>query len=128
MVFEKIANGLTKHYKMVIVVWIVALLLAVPAILQVNSAVQYQSGFSSGGDYESTRAQEMIDRNFQTSVANGTLIILLQDDNITDASSRDFVLALQERIESSSDLKYLHGASSIYSYSGTVMDQAILQL
>ncbi|MGE5379289.1 MAG: hypothetical protein ACM3L5_00275, partial [Candidatus Saccharibacteria bacterium] len=128
MVFDKIANKITKHYKLVIVVWIVALLLAVPAMLQVNSAVQYQTSFGEIDGYESIKAQEIISKNFQTSVANGTLIILLQGENVTDAQSRDFVLALQERMQNSSELKYFQGVTSVYSYSGMVLDQTILQL
>ena len=58
--FEKIANGVTRHYKKIIVIWIVALLLAVPAILQVNSVMDYQYDLGSGDDYESIRAQNFI--------------------------------------------------------------------
>ena len=45
MIFDRIASGLTKHYKMVLVIWIVALLISVPAILQVNSVINYQHRF-----------------------------------------------------------------------------------
>jgi uncharacterized membrane protein YdfJ with MMPL/SSD domain len=128
MVFEKLANALTKHYKLVIVLWIVALIVSVPAIMQIDKAVQYQSNFGTGDTYESMQAQEIISENFQTSVANGTLIIVLQDDNITDAEARDFVLALQDRIQTSPDLQYLMGVSSVYTYSQATMDQYILQL
>jgi putative drug exporter of the RND superfamily len=129
MVFEKIANGLTKHYKLVVVIWIVALLISVPAILQVNSAVNYQTSFGSGDGYESTQANEIIAKNFQTSVANGTLIVLLQSDNVTDVAARDFILGLQDSIQSSSEMKYLEGPSSIYTYYSTmVLDPAILKL
>jgi RND superfamily putative drug exporter len=128
MVFEKIANGVTKHYKLVIVVWIVALLVAVPAMMNVNSAVQYNTSFGDIEGYESIDAQKIISQNFKTSVANGTLLVLLQADNVTDADARYFVIELQKRIQSSSDLKYLENVSSVYTYSEMVMDEAILQL
>ena len=129
MVFEKIASGVTKHYKIIVAFWIVALLLAVPAMLQVNSAVQYNSDFGTGDGYESLQAQNIISEQFQSTEANGTLIVLLQSDNITDASARDFVLKLQENIESSSNIKYLDNVSSIYSYySDNVLGASIPQL
>lgn len=128
MIFDKIANGITKHHKIIIVAWIVALLISVPAMLLVNSAVEYQVSFTTGDEYESARANEIITENFQNSVANGTLIIVLQSNNVTNASARDFVLALQQRIENSQDLKYLLGTSSIYSYSTTILDQVVLEL
>jgi len=128
MVFSKIANGITKHYKIVIVAWIVALLISVPAILQVDKAVQYEVTFDAGEEYESIRANEIIAEEFQTSVANGTLLILLQADDVTNAIVRDFVLALQERIDSSQELKYLIGTSSVYSYATMAIEQIAMEL
>jgi RND superfamily putative drug exporter len=129
MAFDRIANGLTKHYKMAIAIWIIALMISVPAILRVNSAVDYQTSFSSGTNYESVRAQDVLEANFQQSVANGTIIIVLQSDNMSDAASRDFVLALQQRIQSSSDVKYMLAVTSIYTYySNSVLNQTIMSL
>jgi hypothetical protein len=100
----------------------------VPAMMQLNDAISYNATMSSGDDYESLRAQNLITDHFQRSVANGTLIVLLQSDDVTNASSRDFVLDLQQRIISSPDMKYLEGVSSIYTYSEMVMSQAIMQI
>jgi putative drug exporter of the RND superfamily len=111
MIFERIANGVTKHYKMIVIVWIIALLLAVPAMLQVNSAVQYESDFGTGDGYESLQANKVISEQFQGTEANGTLLVLLQSDDITDSASRDFVLDLEKRIAGSPDLEYLQGTS-----------------
>jgi RND superfamily putative drug exporter len=128
MIFERIANVITKHYKMVIIIWVIALLISVPAMLRINDAISYNATMSSGDDYESLRAQDLITDHFQRSVANGTLMVLLQADDVTNTSSRDFVLALQQRIMTSSDLMYLEGVSSVYTYSEMVMDQAIMQI
>lgn len=129
MIFEKIADVVTKHYKLIIVLWIAALLVSIPAMLSVDSAVQYETDFGTGDGYESLQAQKIIDENFQSSVANGTLLILLQGDEITDASTRDFVLRLHDTIDDSQDLKYMLGSSSIYSYySSMVLEQGIPQL
>ena len=129
MIFEKIADVVTKHYKLIIVLWIAALLVSIPAMLSVDSAVQYETDFGTGDGYESLQAQRIIDENFQSSVANGTLLILLQGDDVTDASTRDFVLRLQDTIDDSEDLKYMLGSSSVYSYYGSVvLEQGIPQL
>jgi RND superfamily putative drug exporter len=131
MLFDKIANGVTKHHKMIVVIWIVALLISVPAMLQINEAVQYTSNFGAAGDYESTKAQDLIKANFQQSVANGTILIVLQSDNVTDAAMRDFVLELQKRIQNDPDIRFLqeeNGVTSVYTYSSLALNQAILQL
>jgi RND superfamily putative drug exporter len=129
MMFEKIANAVTKHYKLIIVIWIVALLASIPALMQVDKAVQYNTDFGSVDGYESLEAQKIIHEKFQSSGANGTLIGLLQDEDVTDASSRDFVLSLQDSIERSQGLKYYLDTSSVYTYyQGVVLEQAIPQL
>jgi len=55
MIFDRIASGLTKHYKVVLVIWIVALLISVPAILQVNSVINYQQTEGATGNFESVK-------------------------------------------------------------------------
>ncbi len=129
MMFEKIADFVTKHYKLIIVLWIAALLVAVPAILSVDQAVQYESDFGTGDGFESLQAQKIIEEQFQSTVANGTLIVLLQGNDVTDASARDLVLNLQDAVEGSSDLRYYQNYSSIYSYyQSMVLENGIPQL
>jgi RND superfamily putative drug exporter len=128
MIFDKLANLVTKRYKLIIAIWIVALLVAVPAMLSVNNAVSYNTDMTAGQDNESLRVAQIIEKNFQSSVANSTLIIVLQSGNMTDAQSRDFVLELQNRLDAAQNILYLEGTSSIYTYSETVLQTYILQL
>jgi uncharacterized membrane protein YdfJ with MMPL/SSD domain len=128
MIFDRIANGITKHYKMVLVIWIVALLISVPAILQVNSVIDYQQTEGATGNFESVQAQDIITQEFQKSVANGSLLIVLQADNITDLRSRDFVLGLEQSIQNSPDLKDFQSVTTVYSASQMVIGQYIAQL
>ncbi|NLK26095.1 MAG: hypothetical protein GX307_05935, partial [Euryarchaeota archaeon] len=126
--FEKIANGVTRHYKKIIVIWIVALLLAVPAILQVNSVMDYQYDLGSGDDYESIRAQNFIQGNFDQSVANGTIMILLQAEDVTDPAVRDYVLALQQWALDNEELQHLEDVTSVYTYSEAILSQIIISI
>ncbi|KQM11628.1 hypothetical protein AOA80_07190 [Methanomassiliicoccales archaeon RumEn M1] len=128
MLFEKIANGVNRHYKKIIVIWVIALLLAVPAMLQIGSVMDYQMDLGSGDDQESVRAQRIISDNFQRSVANGTILVVLQADDVTSPAMREYVLALQGRILSSPDVTDLEGAASLYTFSEEIMTQAVLQL
>ncbi len=105
MIFEKLANIVTKHYKKVLIAWILILLCSVPAILQVDDVVSYETMTVDSGHYESLQAMDIISTEFQGTVANATIIIVLQSDNVTDAASRDYVLNLQDRISSTDELK-----------------------
>ena len=128
MIFDKLANVIAKRYKLIIAIWIVALLIAVPAMLNVNNAVTYSTDLTAGQDNESLRAGKIIEADFQNSVANGTLIIVLQSNNMTDAQARDFVMQLQQKLDSSENILFQEGTSSIYSYSKTVLQAYILQI
>jgi putative drug exporter of the RND superfamily len=128
MLFDKLANVITKHYKKVLIAWILILIISVPAILQVNEVVSYESTGVTSGDYESVKANEIIVSEFQGSVANGTILIVLQAEDVTDASSRDYVLSLQEKVLSSTELNDFTGITSAYTINSMVMSQTILAL
>ncbi|OPY34145.1 MAG: MMPL family protein [Methanomassiliicoccales archaeon PtaU1.Bin124] len=128
MVFDKLANTITKHYKMVLILWVILLVISVPAIMQVNEVVKYESTGVTTGDYDSVKASNIITEEFGSSVANGTLIILLQSDNMTDAAARNYVLALQDKIEASNKLKGFEGIATAYSVAQMVMDQTVIVL
>ncbi|NLI74122.1 MAG: hypothetical protein GX369_05055, partial [Euryarchaeota archaeon] len=98
MLFEKIANGVVRHYKKIIVIWLIALLLAIPAVMQLGSVMDYQMDLGSGDDQESIRAQKIIDEYFQESVAEGTIMVVLQDDDVISPAMQEYVLALQGRV------------------------------
>ncbi|MFA5313626.1 MAG: MMPL family transporter, partial [Methanomassiliicoccales archaeon] len=127
VLFDKLANVVTKRYKLIVVIWAIALLCSIPAMMMVGDVVQYDTDMSDTSNSESARATSIIDEYFSTSVANGTLLIVLQSDNMTDEEARDFVLELQERL-SNGDIEYLEEVSTIYSYSEQVMYAGISQL
>src|SRR5512137_2725977 len=125
MVFDKLANVITKHYKKVLIAWIAILIVSVPAILQVNEVISYETMSVDSGDFDSLEANEIIATEFQGTVANGTIIIVLQSDNVTDAASRDYVLDLQSRVLTSDDLKDFTGMTSAYTIQSMVLTQTI---
>lgn len=125
---DRLANTIIKHSKAIVAIWLVVLLVSVPALLQVDSVVNYQITEGASADYESLKAADIIEKNFQTSVANGTVIVVLQSNNVTDPEMRDFVIALEERIRSSSKITYLENVSSVYSVSDLVIATYVQQL
>ena len=126
--FNKLANVITKHYKLVLVAWIVVLLVSIPAMMRVNEVINYESTGVTEGDYESIQASEIISSEFQGSVANSTLIIVLQADDVTDANSRNYVLALQNGVLSSTDMKGFTGITTPYTIEQMILNQTVLAL
>ncbi|NLX47587.1 MAG: MMPL family transporter [Euryarchaeota archaeon] len=127
MVFDRLANVVTKHYKLIIIIWLALLLISVPAMMGLGDVVSYDSEMTSEDRNESTIAAEIIAENFQGSVANSTLIIVMQSDDMTTADARDFVLGLQSDLESA-DLAFVEDIGSIYAYSAAVLYMAVNEL
>ncbi len=126
--FNKLANVITKHYKLVLVAWIVVLLVSIPAMMRVNEVINYESTGVTEGDYESIQASEIISSEFQGSVANSTLIIVLQADDVTDANSRNYVLALQNGVLSSTDMNGFTGITTPYTIEQMILNQTVMAL
>ena len=128
MILDKLANVLTRHYRKVLIAWILILLISVPAIVQTGDVLKSQSTGVTTGNYDSVKAGEIISSEFQTSVANGTIIIVLQSNDMTDATARDYVLALQQKILSSTKLTDFTGMATVYSLTNMVIDQTVMAL
>jgi len=121
MIFGKLADVVVKHHKKILVIWLIVLLLAIPAVLKVNDVLSYQESEMVGGDTESLIAQKIIDEQFPTTLANSTSMIVVRGPNMTSSEARDFSLHLGDLVAESDKLKYLEGMSSVYSvYEGMI--------
>lgn len=120
--FAKLADGVVRHYKKIFITWMIILLLSIPAVFMVKDVVVYQETEAAPMDIESQKAQEVIDENF--AMANSTIIIVLQRENITDKDMRDFAILLENQIRqaaSEGQIKYFGDLASIYTlYQGTL--------
>ena len=64
MIFERLADLILKRSKLIVVLWIVLLICAVPFILKAGSVLQYDTNDMAGPDAESIRGAEMIEEYF----------------------------------------------------------------
>ncbi|UCE92234.1 MAG: MMPL family transporter [Methanobacteriota archaeon] len=122
MIFERIADIVVHHHKKILVAWVLLLLLAVPAMMRVNDVLVYQESEMVEGAIESLVAQEIIDEQFPTSLANSTLMIVVTGPDVAAAAARDFSMEIEEGSVGLDGLEYLEDFSSVYS----VYEQVIL--
>jgi len=115
MIFERLANGVTRHHKKILVAWIVILAFVVPAMLRVDEVLVYQESEMVSGDNEALIAQDIIDEQFPTAIANSTLMIVITGTDVTSPSVRDFCLALESNVTADADIKYLESMTTVYS-------------
>lgn len=119
--FEAFNSFLRRYHKLIIVVWLVAVVAAGTQIPVFFSSVNYNVGGSSFGgptNAESQVTQNLIDAQFPSS-ANSTdngIIVVLQNDQMYSRSVQSAVLSLNRTLAADPTLsKNFTGLSSIYS-------------
>ncbi|UCE45434.1 MAG: MMPL family transporter [Methanobacteriota archaeon] len=115
MIFAKLADIVVKHYKKILALWLVILLLAIPAIARVNDVLAYQESEMVEGDIESLLAQEIVEEQFPTNLANSTLMVVVVGPDMTSSNARDFALELGDAVLAADEISYLEDSSSVYS-------------
>ncbi len=74
--FAKLADFIEKHSKVIIALWIVALLCSVPFILKSNEVLEYDLTQMSGLDSEGADGQKLINENFSDSVDLSEILVV----------------------------------------------------
>jgi RND superfamily putative drug exporter len=128
MIFEKIAGAVVRHYLKILAICAVILVSAVPAVIKVDDVLVYQESEMVAGDIESLIAQEMIEEQFPTSLANSTLMIVAVGPDMTTEEARDFCFDVEDRVKGEGGLSYLSEFSSVYSVFRDVTTGAVLEM
>jgi len=115
MIFARLANIVVDHHKKLLVAWLVALIIAIPAMARVNDVLVYQESEMVTGDIESLIAQEIIDEQFPAPSANSTLMVIVTGPDMASPEARDFTLQLTDLVMASDDIQYMEDMSSVYS-------------
>ncbi len=74
--FAKLANFIEKYSKVIIALWIVALVCSVPFILKSDEVLEYDLTQMSGLNSESTDGQKLIDTEFSNSVDLSEILVI----------------------------------------------------
>ncbi len=115
MIFAKLADIVVKHHRKILALWLIVLLLAIPAVAKVNDVLVYQESEMVEGDIESLTAQEIIDEQFPVTLANSTLMVVVVGPDMTSVEARDFSLELGDLIAESEKLAYVEEVTDLYS-------------
>lgn len=96
---EKLASFITKRYKWIIAIWIVALIIAVPFVPKLSQVLVYDETQMAPPDVESMSAQEFIDEHFGNAESvPGTIIVLESESSIIDQESLDLIYEVQQQL------------------------------
>lgn len=120
MIFTRLADFVTRRYKLIIVVWVVLLFYAFPLIFKINDVVVYTETEVGLNKLEAVQADNIIAEQFPGRIANSTITIVMQNSDVTSVQARDYSKALYDDMVAPGALAgvtrvdYLYGALEAY--------------
>ena len=106
MIFDKLAEGIIRHHKAILAVWIVILICAVPLALKSGEVMKYDTSEMAGEDSESVKGLEIIGEYFPGSSTEATsmpLLVLYFSDDQGQSDAVKYVTYLNTRIAEYTD-------------------------
>ena len=113
MLFTKLARLIIRHNRAVFVIWLVALVLSIPAILQVQSVIVYNETAFNPKNSESSMAQDIVTKEFSIDQGSSVIVVITASD-IRGNDVRDFTLALNKTLHNDGKLSNINNITSIY--------------
>ena len=124
MIFGRLGRAITRRYKLIVPLWIIALVLATPLLLRASSVVSLQQGSTSNLGLEAQIAQNLVNTKFGSSSPSGSpLVVVISSENATTTTSKvhDYVTALSKAIAGDQSLPDYVSGSSAYSSVSTLL-------
>jgi RND superfamily putative drug exporter len=125
--FNKLADFIIKHYKFVIIAWLVLLFYAFPLIFKINDVVVYSETEVNLNKLEAIKAQNLIDENFPGQIANSTIMIVIQNSDVTSSDVRNYSTSLFNNIRNDSGIQGVISVDYVYSVLETYIAGVVAQ-
>jgi RND superfamily putative drug exporter len=113
LLFTRLARTIIKHNRAVFVIWLVALALSVPAILQVQSVIVYTETAYNPKTSESSIAQSIVSKEFSISQGSSVVVVITSPD-VRGNDVRDFTLTFNKTLHNDRTITNLSNVTSIY--------------
>lgn len=125
--FSKLADFIIKHYKFVIIAWLIILFYAFPLIFKINDVVIYSETEVNLNKLESIKAQNLIDENFPGQIANSTIMIVIQNSDVTSREVRNYSTSLYNNIRNDNGIQGVISVDYVYSVLETYIAGVVAQ-
>ena len=113
--FGKLGRLITKRKFSIIVVWILLLAIILPIVLAASGVTSLTMNSSTESSIESAKAGDIITAQFQKSVSNDSLVIIISTNDASSLATQQFIDELTQRINENSSLTGLENITSVYS-------------
>ena len=89
--FGKLGQTITKRKWAIIAVWILLLAIILPVVMTATGVTSLTMDSSSGPDLESSKAGDIITAQFQKSVSNDSLAIIISTRDASSPATQRFI-------------------------------------
>jgi putative drug exporter of the RND superfamily len=98
-----------------VVAWILALIIIIPLLGGLGKVTSLQQGSASGNQLESIRAADIITAQFQKTVPNSTLLIVVSTKNASSIATQQTVAQITGELKSNKTIVGLQSSVDVYS-------------
>ena len=113
--FGKLGRLITKRKFTIIAVWVLLLAIILPIVLMASGVTSLTMNSSTDTNIESEKASKIIAAQFQKSVSNDSLIIIISADNASSIGTQQFIDSLVTQIKGMSSITGIENVTSVYS-------------
>jgi len=113
--FTRLANFVTRRYKLIIIAWVVVLFYAFPLIFKTNDVVIYSENEAGLNKLEAVQADNIISEQFPGRIPVSSIAIVIQNSNVTSPEARDFAYSIRENMSSAGTLQGVTSIDDLYS-------------
>lgn len=105
MIFDKVADGIIRHHKAILAIWVVILICAVPLALKAGDVMKYDTNDMAGEDSESVQGMIQISEHFpsdssSSDVSSIPILVMKYDDQAGLNEALDLVNTLNANASS----------------------------
>jgi putative drug exporter of the RND superfamily len=113
VLFTGLARFIIRHNKAVFAIWLVALAISIPAILNVQSVIVYNETAFNPKNSQSSIAQDIVTKEFSIDQGTSAIVVITASD-VRQNNVRDFTLALNRTLNNDVKLTTIRNVTSIY--------------
>ncbi|HVB12734.1 MAG TPA: MMPL family transporter [Nitrososphaerales archaeon] len=127
--FDPLNAFIRKRYRIIVVLWILALVLSAPLVSSFFSSISFNvSGGSilSVPNSESEKAQAVLDAQFPSmNQSSGPIIVVFQDQNVYSSEVKNDLFSLNQTLSSDRKLTNFTGILSLYNEEESLLNSTI---
>ncbi len=113
--FTKLGRLITKRKYAIIAIWVILLAVILPVVVTASNFTSLTMDSSTDKTVESGIANDLIKAQFQKTVSNDSLVIIISTDDASSLNTQKFIKELTDAINQNSSITGIENITDVYS-------------